>query len=177
MLPWSVTFQRFQLLILSWPWSPVTQIFFFLQIVLNPIGERIVDMFFPDEDNERLYFRYVYKKIIAREKCNIIFLVSREFARKFAVFRPVKSSTPSYAVNSRESKVKLPWRNNFKHCIRNNGFFSFLPFPKIKRSLMESQSEWPFLGFCALSVSAYEGQFSLLYKMKIYFFMPVGNHM
>ena len=43
--------------------------------------------------------------------------LSREFARKFAVFRPVKSSTPSYAVNSRESKVKACHIDKHSRCI------------------------------------------------------------
>jgi hypothetical protein len=52
---------------------------------LNPVGERIVDMFFPDE-REALYFE--------------------DFARKFAIFRPAKSKTKSTEPNSRDAKVR-----------------------------------------------------------------------
>ena len=55
------------------------------QIVLNPLGDKIVDSFF-EKDNEFLDFI--------------------DFARTFAVFRPVKDSTPKDAVNSRDAKVK-----------------------------------------------------------------------
>ena len=55
------------------------------QIHLNPIGPRIVNMFFHKDGSDKLFFE--------------------DFARTFAVFRPVKSSTPTYAINSREAKV------------------------------------------------------------------------
>lgn len=55
-----------------------------LQIQLNPIGDEIVDKFF-QANKDRVYFK--------------------EFCRQFSVFRPVRSKTPSYAVNGREAKV------------------------------------------------------------------------
>lgn len=57
---------------------------FWFQIVLNPVGDKIVEMFFKDGRNE----------------CDF-----QEFARVFSVFRPTRSSTPGYANHSREGKV------------------------------------------------------------------------
>ena len=56
------------------------------QITTNPIGPRIVDMFFHNNTGDKLFFE--------------------DFAKTFAVFRPVKSYTPSYGINSREAKVE-----------------------------------------------------------------------
>ena len=59
----------------------------FFQVILNPVGNKIVDGFFPP-GREELSFE--------------------DFAQTFAIFRPQKSSKrplPDEAVNSREAKV------------------------------------------------------------------------
>lgn len=56
------------------------------EIILNPVGDRIVDFFFVG-NCEQLTFP--------------------KFARIFAIFRPIKKHTPDSAINSRESKLKL----------------------------------------------------------------------
>lgn len=48
------------------------------------MGDRLTELFFPNNAG-RVYFP--------------------EFAKQFAVFRPVKVNTPGYAVNSRDAKV------------------------------------------------------------------------
>lgn len=54
------------------------------QLILNPIGEKIVDMFFPN-DTEHLRFA--------------------NFAKVYSIFRPTSTKTPTYADNSRDGKV------------------------------------------------------------------------
>ncbi|XP_059084844.1 calcineurin B homologous protein 1-like isoform X1 [Tigriopus californicus] len=56
------------------------------EIILNPVGDRIVDFFFVG---------------------NIEHLTFPMFARIFAIFRPLKKHTPNSDINSRESKLKL----------------------------------------------------------------------
>eukprot|EP00095_Tigriopus_kingsejongensis_P010917 snap_masked-scaffold238_size242079-processed-gene-0.0 protein:Tk10917 transcript:snap_masked-scaffold238_size242079-processed-gene-0.0-mRNA-1 annotation:"calcineurin b homologous protein 1" len=56
------------------------------KVFLNPVGERIVNLFFV-HGNERLTFP--------------------RFARTFAIFRPLKKSTPEDAINSRAAKLQL----------------------------------------------------------------------
>lgn len=56
------------------------------EIALNPMGDRLTELFFPNNAG-RVYFP--------------------EFAKQFAVFRPVKVNTPGYAVNSRDAKLKF----------------------------------------------------------------------
>ena len=71
--------------------------------MLNPLGDKIVDSFF-EKDNEFLDFI--------------------DFARTFAVFRPVKDSTPKDAVNSRDAKVKSANQTHQSFC----GHFSSIVF-------------------------------------------------
>ncbi|TRY79139.1 hypothetical protein TCAL_13725 [Tigriopus californicus] len=59
------------------------------EIILNPLGDRIVDFFFVG---------------------NSEYLTFPMFARIFAIFRPLEKHTPDSEINSRESKLKLLFR-------------------------------------------------------------------
>ena len=61
-----------------------------LQININPLGDRLLEVFFPEPDSSRMTFR--------------------QFAHEFAVFRPVKPGTPDEAPNSRGAKVRFLFR-------------------------------------------------------------------